>query len=661
MQNQTTGETGNKKYFVIIRDKTLGVEVNVAIDEGLWYLHKTQNRVGTSEGSWTSGFAGSGASGNSAANVNAFEVNGHLESGDPSNPYTDTVARGMRYIISQLTAFNPTPIMQTNPLGTFNPDSNGNGKGIWGSISNNPVYQTGMFMDAIVASGTPNAVATTGPADVNGKTYRTLAQDMVDAYAWAQYDPDTGGGWRYSANQYPDNSVCQWAAIGIIAAEKFGCTVPQIVKDWNRRWLKASQWTANDSNKGAFGYYPGYWFPWGPYATTPSGMVQMCMDGVGRGSNDPNCGDWDLAETFIRNNFANTGTYYYNIKNYYYGLFSFVKSMLLHNTDGVPGSNPLVLLQSQTAGVAPLDWYAAETSKGDPTDGVARSLVNAQNTLGYWSGHEQNSAQYPFETAWAIMMLQKTLFESGKPVAVANAIPNPGVAGQTITLDGSGSYHLDPAKTIVKWEWDLDNNGTYDISGPVVTTSFPTMNNYPVGLRVTDSAGTTATTTVTVLDHHPPVAPTADAGGPYVFCLDGSPLFLDASLTINPDEGQHEPGTYPGDTISRHPQQFAWDLDGDGQFNDAYGKIVDVTTYFTNKGPGEYLVHLKVTDTTKTSFPSSGKDNLSSVAQAEVRVKAANDPTCVNCIKSSDGQSQTHQDPTGLANAGRRRLLQCLP
>ena len=454
-------------------------------------------------------------------------------------------------------------------------------------------------------------------------------------------DPDTGGGWRYSANQYPDNSVCQWAAIGIIAAEKFGCTVPQLMKDWNKRWLKASQWTANDSYKGAFAYTPGS-FAWGPYATTPSGMVQLCMDGVGRGSNDPNCGNWDLAETFIRNNFGNTGTSSTNIKNYYYGLFSFVKSMLLHNTDGVPGSNPIVLLQSQTAGVTPLDWYAAEKSKGDPTDGVARSLVDAvqspttPNNLnqGYWTGHDASSDQYKFETAWAIIMLQKTLFESGKPVAVAKAIPNPGVAGQTITLDGSGSYHLDPAKTIVKWEWDLDNNGTYDISGPVVTTSFPTMNNYPVGLRVTDSAGATATTTVTVLITTPPIAPTADAGGPYVFCLDGSPLFLDASLTINPDEGQHEPGTYPGDTIYGNPQQFAWDLDGDGQFNDAYGKIVDVTTYFTNKGPGEYLVHLKVTDTTKTSFPSSGQDNLSSVAQAEVRVKAANDPTCVNCIKS---------------------------
>ena len=75
--------------------------------------------------------------------------------------------------------------------------------------------------------------------------------------------------------------------------------------------------------------------------------------------------------------------------------------------------------------------------------------------------------------------------------------------------------HLDPAKTIVKWEWDLDRYGTYDISltGPVVTTSFPTMNNYPVGLRVTDSAGTTATTTVTVLITTPPIAPRADAGG----------------------------------------------------------------------------------------------------------------------------------------------------
>lgn len=632
VQNLSTGETGNKAYYVAIQDKTLEVEVNVAIDQGLWYLHKTMTRSGNT-GRWTSGSAGSGWVSNDAANVNAFEVNGHLESGDPSNPYVDTVARGMRWIISQLSAF-AIPATQTNPLGTFTCDSNVNGLGVWRN-SGQAWYEGGMFMDAIVASGTPNAVATTG--SLSGRTYKDIVQDMVDAYAWAQYDPDTGGGWRYSANQYPDNSVCQWAAIGMIAAEKnFGCTVPALMKEWNKRWLKASQYKANDYYKGAFGYQPGYWFPWGPYATTPSGMVQMCMDGEGRGLGDPNCSDWDLAETFIRDKFANTGDGTNNIKNYYYGLFSFVKSMLLHNTNGVPGSAPITMLQSQTPGVPPLDWYAAEVSKGAPTDGVARTLVNGQTTAGYWFGHDVEGTQQYFETAWAIMMLHKTLFEAGKLVAVAKAIPNPAVAGQIITLDGSDSYHQDASKSIDSWEWDLDNDGVYDKTGPVVTASFSAVGDYVVKLRVTDT-GTpeaSATTTVTVRVTTPPIAPTADAGGPYTFCLDGSPMFLDASLTINPDEGQHQPGSYPGDTINGNANQFAWDLDGDVQYDDAIGKTPDVTAFFTAMGPGDYLVSLKVTDTTAASYPSSGQPNLSSIATAQVRVRAATDPVCVNCVKT---------------------------
>lgn len=38
--NQTTGDTGTQTYYVAIRDKTLQIEVNVAIDNGLWYEHQ---------------------------------------------------------------------------------------------------------------------------------------------------------------------------------------------------------------------------------------------------------------------------------------------------------------------------------------------------------------------------------------------------------------------------------------------------------------------------------------------------------------------------------------------------------------------------------------------------------------------------------------------
>jgi len=122
------------------------------------------------------------------------------------------------------------------------------------------------------------------------------------------------------------------------------------------------------------------------------------------------------------------------------------------------------------------------------------------------------------------------LFESGVPVAVAKAVPNPALVGQVITLDGSDSYHQDPTKNIVSWEWDVNSDGIFEASGPFVTTTFATLGLFPVTLRVTDdnNPAKIAETIFTVMVTTPPAAPTADADGPYVFCPNTKPWFLDA-------------------------------------------------------------------------------------------------------------------------------------
>ncbi|NNJ94665.1 MAG: PKD domain-containing protein, partial [Halobacteria archaeon] len=566
VEDTNTGETGSATYFVAIQNQELGVEVNVAIDEGLWYLHKTMRRFvsgvqdvgdwdqGTSCGSYCASTTWHAIT---PANVNAFFVNGHLETGSASNPYTETVQRAMKMVIANLQA-SAIPSSQTNGLGTFNPDANGNGLGIQINQSQD-FYQGGMFIDALVASGTPAAVSTTGPVNVVGRTYADIVQDMVDFYSYCQYDASAGGGWRYSCNAFPDGSVAQWAAIGLIAAERsFGTVIPQIVKDWNRVWVD----TSHNNVTGVAGY-TSVTPVWGPYATTPSATVQMAMDGIGRGN-----AWWDASETFLRDNFGNSGSAGVSIRDYYYGLFSFTKSMLLHDSNGDNIAEPIVLLQSSTPGVTPLDWYAAQVSSGDPTDGVARTLVNDQAAGGYWYAHNFSGSQYPFETSWAIIMLNRTVFASGVPVAVAQATPNPGVVGQTITLDGSGSFHQDGSKNIDSWEWDVDNDGTFDLTGAVVTTSFGALGDFPVTLRVTDDASPEESddTVLTVRITTPPIAPTANADGPYVFCPQTQPWFLDGTGSVNPDEGVGEPGA-PGDTI----QEYAWEMDGDNAFDDAFG------------------------------------------------------------------------------------------
>jgi hypothetical protein len=632
IQDINTGETGSKAYYLLLQDKTLDAEVNAAIDEGLWELHKSQRRFvegGAEVGDWATW---SWAHGLTAANLNAFEVNGHLANGDPANPYTETTQRALRRLFQYL-GVRALPL-QTNGLGTFNPDANGNGLGIY-VAQGYYFYQGGMFMDAIVASGTPNAIATTGGTNINGRTFKEIVQDMVDDHAWAQYDYSPGGGWRYNSNEYPDNSACQWAVVGMLAAERnWGCTIPAIVKQWNVPWLAATQHAT-----GQFGYTDPNPV-WGPYATTPSGMVQMVMDGIGRGMTGPNgAPSWDKAETFLRNNFGNTGGSYYAIKDYYYGLFSFVKSMLLYPYDGdedpaTPDPTPIRLLRSSSPGVTPLDWYSAEVSKGAPTDGVARTLVDDQRADGiWWNNNNITGDQWPFETAWAIMMLHRTVFESGVPVAVAKAIPNPAVAGAPITLDGSDSYHQDAGKHIDSWQWDSDSDGVFDATGPFVTVSFPAIGSFPVKLRVTDDSSPErfAETTMMVQVTIPPLPPTADAAGPYVFCERAKPWFLNGLGSINPDEGRSEPHAppYPGDTI----QEYAWDLDDDGAFDDAFGPTPDVTAFFAAHAAGSYLIRLRVTDTTSVSYPSSQFGDLSGATTAQVIIGDAEICACIDDLR----------------------------
>jgi PKD repeat protein len=85
------------------------------------------------------------------------------------------------------------------------------------------------------------------------------------------------------------------------------------------------------------------------------------------------------------------------------------------------------------------------------------------------------------------------------PSASYTATPNPVVAGQAVTLDGSASK--DPDGSIAKYEWDLDGNGTYETStgsSPLMTKTWSTVGTVQTGLRVTDNGGKTATSSVSV-------------------------------------------------------------------------------------------------------------------------------------------------------------------
>jgi hypothetical protein len=352
-----------------------------------------------------------------------------------------------------------------------------------------------------------------GQPDIGHETFQNIVQDYVDGAGFCQYGYDyddtipagsysgyspsgyyrgagysnSGGAWLYGCgntfddNGGDDNSTSQWTAIGLIVANRgFGISVPPIVTDTNNTWVTDSQnvqtqdyqlsstynadtvdnpYGSNTYDYGGFGYRGSIYYsdPWSPWATTPSGMVQMSLDGIGRTANtqfnnysageySTTAGDqrFNSAETFYADNFCDNpadGAGYSPLA-YTYGMYSFTKSMLEHNPSGSPTGtlSPIQYLRtltpsvfnSTTPGTPPntIDWYAAVSTSHlggtDPCDGIAQTLLDRQYSTGQWYGYDYDPPQYVYETAWALIMLQKSVF-----VACVNNLGGEGTASGT--------------------------------------------------------------------------------------------------------------------------------------------------------------------------------------------------------------------------------------
>lgn len=180
---------------------------------------------------------------------------------------------------------------------------------------------------------------------------------------------------------------------------------------------------------------------------------------------------------------------------------------------------------------------------------------------------------------------------SGVPIASFTAAPNPAACNQTVTFNGSGSSHTNPNRQIIAWDWDLDGDGQYDDgSGAIVTRAYPLYGAYTIGLRVTDNGNPPLTDIESLvlnvnLGNQPPIA---NPGGPYSVAAGGS---VTLSGTASSD-----PNAACGDSIVA----YAWDLDNDGQFDDASGVTVNLTwSTMQSLGIatlGPHTIRLRVTD-----------------------------------------------------------------
>lgn len=170
------------------------------------------------------------------------------------------------------------------------------------------------------------------------------------------------------------------------------------------------------------------------------------------------------------------------------------------------------------------------------------------------------------------------------PSSVAENEPAGTVIGDLLAEDPDpGDHHT---FALVSGAGDADNGGFTLVDGTnlLSAASFDheTQPNRSIRVRATDAAGAAFERVlgITVLDVNE--APQANAGGPYTNEL-GSPLSLDGNGSADPDAG---------DSLT-----YAWDLDDDGQFDDATGAAPVVPTVtLTNLGLGQRIIRLRVTD-----------------------------------------------------------------
>ncbi len=145
-----------------------------------------------------------------------------------------------------------------------------------------------------------------------------------------------------------------------------------------------------------------------------------------------------------------------------------------------------------------------------------------------------------------------------EPVARGRANPNPAGCPQTVTFDGSASFHPSPARSIASYRWDVDGNDGFDGEGAVFRFDYDTYGTYRITLRVTDDLGRFNETEFDLEVNQGNAPPVARASSNRYVVLEGDALNLDARASSDANIAC-------GDRIAA----YEWDIDGNGNFGDA--------------------------------------------------------------------------------------------
>jgi hypothetical protein len=167
--------------------------------------------------------------------------------------------------------------------------------------------------------------------------------------------------------------------------------------------------------------------------------------------------------------------------------------------------------------------------------------------------------------------------ENYPPIAIAQADPLSVAVNEPVHFTDNGSYDPDGG-SIVKYEWDWDNNGVFDEEGSDTDHSWSSEGTYDVQFRVTDDEGETDSLDLPIeITVHPVSDPIALGIA--------KPITRSVGLPIDfSDDGSYDPD---GGVI----QKYEWDWENDGTFDTIGSKVTHSWS-----SPGLYQVQFRVTD-----------------------------------------------------------------
>lgn len=528
--------------------RQLQIMRNVAIDDGLWFLHNQLSRSGNEDDPTTGAQAsaqlpsGGPPSLGSASYLEALGRNGHYAAfpaayigtvPDPSgntqrfrdDPYAEDAMRLVNGLLQQVTSVTVPAADEVNTTG-FYPEvtaapilGSDDGIGLFASFDQN-ISVAGGLLRALSVGQLTGYIAQVGDFNrVLGRPFELIVQQLVDGLVFAQNESGVVGSWYYTPNagvdllgEYLGGSLD--AMTGLWTAEQFmgrhGVIVPNLAKARLAQYILANSNTCPQGGTGGsfstsangvcdFALSAAHVFALGwvganGFATNDSRLAFPGYNAVTRGQLRS---QFNSSLVFITNVFLSTSAGQNNWDT------GFVEGGNFGRVDGA--GNHWSMLQWARASRA-VEPQIVNYGSNDWERLFARYLVLNQAATGDWNWafnatqpHSDDNVGFAGRTGWALLTLSPDS-QAPVPIGVVSVATAP--EGTPIDFTGRST-----TSTTSEFLWSFGNGAT--ANGANVTYAYP--DNGMFNATLTESTGSQVqndTVQLTITN----VAPVADAG-----------------------------------------------------------------------------------------------------------------------------------------------------